>query len=85
MAVHREHEYDHIFRVRFAIKGGHVHCRLFSSRNLRSPAWAKCGDFCVTKGREFRDLDYAFRAEMVGETDADTVAKASDIWAETEE
>lgn len=82
MAVHREHEYDHKFLVRFAIRGGHVHCGLFVSKNLRNPVWAKAGEFCVRKGREFRDLDYAFRAEMVGETDADTVQAASDIWAE---
>lgn len=85
MAVHRPHEYDHIFLIRFTIQGGHVHCQLFASRNLRNPAWAKCGEFCVRKGAEFRDLDYAFRAEMVGDTDDDTVVKASDIFAETEE
>jgi hypothetical protein len=60
---------DNIFRVRFRIGGGHVHCRLFSAKNRRDPAWAKCGDFTVCRGPEFRDLITAFKAEYVPEPD----------------
>lgn len=67
---------DHRFRVRFSIQGGHVHCRLFEAPNRPDPTWAKCGDFCVRKGTEFRDLMASFdKAEFLGETSTDgTVA-----------
>lgn len=44
-----------IFRVRFSIQGGHVHCRLFSAK-APNMTFAKCGDFCVTKGEEMQSL-----------------------------
>lgn len=44
-----------IFRVRYDIAGGHVHCRLFSGKTMNS-TFANCGNFCVTKGDEFRAL-----------------------------
>ncbi len=49
------------WRVRFAIRGGHVHCRLFSTNNPKG-TWAKCGDFVTRKGAEFRDLLAGFQA-----------------------
>ena len=60
-----------IFRVRFATRGGHIHCRLFVAE-AQNMTFAKCGDFVVNKGEEFRDLLEAFsRAEFIpdeGET-----------------
>lgn len=60
---------DNIFRVRFAVAGGHVHCRLFAAPNRRDPTFAKCGDFTVCRGPEFRDLVTVFKAEYVSESD----------------
>lgn len=66
---------DHKFRVHFAIAGGHVHCRLFCAPDRTDPTWAKCGEFCVRKGAEFRDLMVSFKADFLGETSEDgTVA-----------
>jgi len=48
-----------IFRVRFQVQGGHVHCRLFAAAQ-RGVTFAKCGDFVVRKGAEFRDFVAAF-------------------------
>lgn len=45
----------HYFRLRYEIKGGHVHCRLFSTTNPNG-TWAKNGDLVFTKGTEFRDF-----------------------------
>lgn len=67
---------DNIFRIRFAIGGGHIHCRLFASKNRRDPAWQKCGDFTVCKGPEFRDLIAAFKCEVIGEKETDGIEEA---------
>lgn len=54
-----------VFRVRFEIRGGHVHCALFCAPRP-DHTFAKCGDFVVRKGPEFRDLLDAFsKAEFV--------------------
>lgn len=60
---------DHIFRIRFKIGGGHIHCRLFAAANRRDPAWAKCGEFTVCKGAEFSRLLDAFKCEVLAEPD----------------
>jgi hypothetical protein len=65
-----------VFRVIFAIGGGHVHCRLFCAARP-DITFAKCGDFVVRKGPEFRDLVHAFKAEFVGlDSNYDTIPKA---------
>lgn len=46
---------EYQFRVRYALQGGHVHCRFFS-RKMPGSTFAKLGEFVVTKGAEFRDL-----------------------------
>lgn len=35
------------FRLRWKVLGGHVHCRLFSTKNYNG-TWAKCGDIIVS-------------------------------------
>lgn len=68
---------DHRFRIRFSIQGGHVHCRLFEAPNRIDVTWAKCGDFTVRKGPEFRDLLGAFaKTDFLGETDDDGIVEA---------
>ena len=44
-----------IYRVRFKVAGGHVHCALFSALALNQ-TFAKCGDFVVARGTEFKAL-----------------------------
>ena len=43
-----------VFRVRFTIGGGHVHCRLFVAP-ASNMTFAKCGDF-VVRNEEFKAL-----------------------------
>lgn len=69
---------DHRFRVRFAIQGGHVHCRLFEAPNRIDVTWAKCGEFTVRKGTEFRDLMGSFaKAEFLGEDEKHGIVEAT--------
>jgi len=49
-----------VFRVRFDVAGGHVHCSLFCAPRS-DHTFAKCGDFVVRKGPEFVDLMHAFQ------------------------
>ena len=66
-----------IFRVRFKVAGGHVHCRLFSAKSL-NVTFAKCGDFTVTRGDEFRDLLRCFSgAEFVGDEEGSGIVAAT--------
>lgn len=53
-----------VWRIRFRVHGGHVHCRLFGAPQAnRTYAW--CGDFTVRK-EEFASLQTAFQgAEFV--------------------
>jgi hypothetical protein len=44
-----------IWRVRFDVQGGHVHCRL-SCAKRENTTFATCGDFTVRRGEEFSDL-----------------------------
>lgn len=65
-----------VFRIRFEIAGGHVHCALFAGK-ATNQTFAKCGDFTVRKGEEFRDLLEQFKtAEAYPINAADTVAEA---------
>jgi hypothetical protein len=48
-----------VFRVRFKVGGGHVHCRVFVARS-KNTTFAKSGDLCVTKGEEFESLVRCF-------------------------
>ena len=54
-----------IFRVRWTLAGGHVHCSLFAAK-APNMTYAKCGDFTVRQGEEFAALHAALRAEFVG-------------------
>lgn len=45
-----------IFRCRFEVAGGHVHCSLFSGKSINQ-TFAKLGDFVVTRGEEFIALE----------------------------
>lgn len=66
-----------IFRVRFDVRGGHVHCRVFSAR-WTNGTYAKLGDLTVTRGPEFVAFMAAFRgAEFLGEVFGVGVATAS--------
>ena len=63
-----------IFRIRFRIAGGHVHCALFSAKTPNQ-TFAKCGDFVVERGEEFEALMRQFNAaEFIGESADGTVA-----------
>lgn len=66
-----------VFRVRFRIAGGHVHCRLFVAPRANS-TFAKAGDFTLSKGAEFKDfcLMMSESVELVGETELDTQYEA---------
>lgn len=67
---------DHIFRVRFTIAGGHVHCALYS-RRAGSSTFELLGEFRAARGLEFRDLVAAFsKADFVGETEELGIAAA---------
>lgn len=69
-----------IFRVRFKIAGWshgqHVHCCLFCAEGP-DRTFAKCGDFVVRKGNEFRDLLGAFsKAEFIGDDESIGISEA---------
>lgn len=68
-----------IFRVRFDVRGGHVHCRVFSARAAHQ-TFAKLGDLTVTRGPEFVALMDAFRgAEFLGEREDEGIVIASSV------
>ena len=56
-----------IYRIRFSIGGGHIHCRLFVSKSINHN-FALCGTFVVSKGEEFKDLMKSCQAvEFLGD------------------
>ena len=60
-----------LFRIRYKVFGGHIHCRLFSGKHP-SQTFAKCGDFTLSRGQEFIDFTDVFsRAEFINETPND--------------
>lgn len=55
-----------VWRVKFDVHGGHVHCNLFAAKQLNM-TFAKCGDFTVRRGEEFASLLRAFAgAQFIG-------------------
>lgn len=48
-----------VFKVRYEVAGGHVHCTLFVAKHPNQ-TWANCGNFCVSDGEEFDALRAAF-------------------------
>lgn len=65
-----------LFRVRFAVAGAHVHCRLFAAP-AANQTFAKCGDFVTRRGAEFRDLLAAAQyIEFVGDDPTIGIAEA---------
>lgn len=65
-----------VWRVRFSIAGGHVHCSLFCA-TAPNHTFAKCGDFVVRKGDEFSSLVRAFAADFIGNSEAEGIMEAS--------
>lgn len=66
-----------IFRIRFRVAGGHVHCRLYVAAEARY-TFAKCGDFTVGRGPEFIALCEAFaKVEFIGDDHTQTIEEAS--------
>jgi len=47
-----------IFKIHHEQAGGHVHCALFVAKSPNM-TYAKCGDFCVSAGEEFEELQRA--------------------------
>lgn len=47
------------WKVKFDIRGGHVHCSLFCAPE-KNQTYAKCGDFVVRTDAEFASLTQAF-------------------------
>ena len=69
---------SHVFRVRFDVRGGHVHCRVFSAPRP-DHTFAKLGDLVVTRGPEFVALMQAFDgAEFLGEREGVGIVLASE-------
>ena len=67
VAGRREGTVMSVYRVRFKVAGGHVHCRLFCAKHPNQ-TYAKCGDFTVRRGEEMAALVAAFSgAEFVDE------------------
>lgn len=65
-----------IWRVRFAIGGGHVHCRLSCAKE-RNQTFATCGDFVVCKGAEFASLLQAMPGvEFIAADDREGIKEA---------
>lgn len=60
-----------IFRVRYRLAGGHVHCRLFAGR--QEGALGKCGDLTM-RDEEFRRFMRVRGIEFEPEADADRLA-----------
>ena len=66
-----------IYRVRFDIAGGHVHCRLFCAKHPNM-TFASCGVFTVQKGEEFESLVRSFSgAEFIGDKENAGIVEAS--------
>lgn len=51
---------DYDYRVRYARKGGHVHCRVFSKPRNQA-TWANCGTLVVA-AEELHSFEIAFLA-----------------------
>lgn len=65
-----------VFRVRFEVAGGHVHCSVFSAK-ARNMTFAKCGDLCISKGSEFAAFVSAFSgADFIGVDDKVGIVEA---------
>lgn len=66
-----------VWRVKFNIGGGHVHCRLFCAA-AENHTFAKCGEFCVRKGAEFVSLLRVMGGvQFIGDNDRDGIDEAS--------
>ena len=66
-----------VFRVRFEIAGGHVHCAVFCAPG-RNMTFAKMGDLCVSKGPEFEAFVRAFSgADFIGADPERGIVEAS--------
>lgn len=65
-----------VFRVRFEILGGHVHCDVFTAK-ASNMTFANCGRLVVSKGPEFRDFMAAFKgADFIGKDDNRGIVEA---------
>lgn len=61
-----------IIRLRYKLLGGHVHCRLFTSK-AKNMTFAKCGDlvFSVTERDDVRDMLHSAVEILADESDAE--------------
>lgn len=67
----------HVFRVRFHVGGGHVHCQLYV-RTGEHGTFANSGNFVVRRGAEFKALMNALGGvEFVGIADGVGIEAAS--------
>ncbi len=58
-----------LYHIRFAVAGGHVHCRLFCAKHPNQ-TYAKCGESTVRRGEEMHALLASFAvAEFIGKDD----------------
>lgn len=65
------------FRLRFDIKGTHVHCTLWVSPGAYTSTYALCGCFVVRRGEEFRDLVVAMQGvEVIGNDPQEGIEEA---------
>lgn len=66
------------FRIRYTLLGGHVHCVL-SATDEAGETFARCGDFVVRRGREFKAMVEAMRGvQFVAEDAADPTGAMRD-------
>jgi hypothetical protein len=66
-----------MFRCRFEILGGHIHCRIFAG-NEGALAFSKCGDLVFRKGPEFFGFVKACPGmDFIGERETDGLEEAT--------
>ena len=63
-----------IWRVRYEVRGDHIHCRLFCAAQ-KNRTFAFCGDFRI-RAEEWADFQQAFQgAEFIGDSQAKAAAR----------
>lgn len=69
------------FRIRFAVKGDHVRCRLFVGPTIvvhTIELHALCGEFAIRRGEEFKLLLEAFSgADFIGDDEGVGIVEAT--------
>lgn len=66
-----------MYRIRFTIAGGHIHCALFYAP-ASNQTFAKCGEFIIRKGAEFEALLRSMSGvDFIGHMPHDGIVEAS--------